>query len=497
MLLNKPGAWPVIICLLWNPKTALASDKQPQVQWISPSAGDVFTSGDSILGKWTADTAVVSPAFKLCPGGPQSSLKSRADGTGDGGSDISCGSKVYPTVQQSSGTYSISLAIPNTTTDQTWHLEMSDDFANTWSSPSFSLSPSGSPSLAPAVGAQAPLSPQSQTPTSASTTSGPVTASSIPGVNPEAASVATMLATRTPPPTAAFAIPLSIVGAILLVAVFLSLKHNRKLAEERAQDVEKLVLSRKSSVASSFKSGFSRQSDIEHALNVLSKAQSQGNVKPMPVPLFMPVEIPVPKREARRSTREAYFPEQYTEYNQRPRPRQEVRYHERPPSYHTAPLSRSQSRARSLLSSDYSSSRASSRTAVHPPSHGHHSACQSSHRLPSLRVASPLQYYEHCSDGHRKKDRHCDQRHSRSQFEGRDHDIECATHSVLDDYLPKPNPHDYSPRPPACLMPAPQRLHVRNNSAMSSRSYDEEEEEMMEVDLYGAVADSLNRARRH
>ncbi|KAJ4485331.1 hypothetical protein J3R30DRAFT_3696675 [Lentinula aciculospora] len=499
MLLNKSGVWPVILVLLWNTNPSLASAK-PQVQWVSPSGGDAFSSGDSILGKWTTDTAVVSPAFKLCPGDPQSSLGSRSDSTVDDGS---CGSKVYPTVQQSSGTYSISLAVPNTTTEQTWHLEMSDDFDNMWSSPSFSLSSTGAKSVASAAGAQVPFSAQSQTqiPTSATV----VTSTAIPQplVNPETASAATMLATRTPPPTAAFAVPLSIVGAILLVAVFLSLKHNRKLAEERAQDVEKLVLSRKSSVASSFRSGFSRQSDIEHALNVLSKAQSQWNVKTMPVPLFMPMEAPVLRREARRSTREAYYPDQYTENH---RPRQARRYHERPPSYRTAPIFselRSPSRARSLLSSVSSGTRASSRTAVHPPSHQcfehgrHYRSYKPSQRPSSLPVASPFQHSnECCSDGHRNSDQHSDPCYPRSRYGGSE-DMECVTHSVLGDYLPDLNSPGHSPDPPKCLVPAPQRLHVRNNSAMSSRSYSEEDEDMTEVDLYGAVADSLNRARRH
>ncbi|KAJ3751233.1 hypothetical protein DFH05DRAFT_172092 [Lentinula detonsa] len=496
MLLIKPGAWSVIIILLWKSNVALSSSSKPQVQWISPSAGDVFGPGDSIIGKWTTNTAVVSPNFKVCPGEPRSSLGSRSDGSENESND-SCGSKVYPTVQQSAGTYTISLAVPNITTEQTWYLEMSDDFDNVWPSPSFSLSSNGASGVPSVAGAQAPLSAQAPTTTSASTSTVTTSALPLPVVNPESdssASVATMLATRTPPPTAAFAVPLSIVGAILLVAVFLSLKHNRKLAEERAQDVEKLVLSRKSSVASSFKSGFSRQSDIEHALNVISKAQSQGKVKAMPVPLFMPVEVPVPKREARRSTREAYLPERFTEYH---RPRQEQRC-QRLPSYRTDPaftVPRSQSRARSLLSSVSSNSRASSRTAVHPPSHQcfEHGRQSRSYKS-SLQAVSPLQSseYEYRSHNHRDYDQHSVLPYPTSRYERREEDIECATQSVLGDYLPE----HHSSKPPECLIPAPQRLYVRNNSAMSSNSC-AEDEEMTEVDLYGAVADSLSRARRH
>lgn len=341
----------------------------------------------------------------------------------------------------------------------------------------------------------------------------PVTAAPVPVAEPDSASSAaatSMLATRTPPPTAAFAVPLSIVAAILLVAVFLSLRHNRKLAEERAQDVEKLVLSRKSSVASSFRSGYSRQSDIEHALNVLSKAQSQGDVKTAPVPLFMPVEVPQ-QRQPRRCTREAYQTKQYTEYY---RPSQE-----RPPSYRSAPLSssRSQSRTRSLLSSISSRSRASSRTAIHPLD-------SRSYRpsLPPVRVGSPLHCseYEYAPEEHRERD--WSHRPSRSpRYDEDTEEVDCPTHSVLDDYLfaepaPKPRLHPPGlpkpllaqplPNPPRCLIPAPHRLHVRNGSAVSPRSRsvigeeDEEEDDlemgMQELNLYDAVAESLNRARR-
>ncbi|KAF9074003.1 hypothetical protein BDP27DRAFT_1416691 [Rhodocollybia butyracea] len=491
MLPHQPGAWRVLFAtffILSDANKALASSKQPQVTWVSPSAGDIYGPGDSILGKWTCDSPVVSPAFELCPGQPESTLSKRSGG--DDSTNI-CGDKVYPTVQQSKGTYEIMLAVPNTTTEQEWYLKMTDDFENIWSSPSFSLSPNGAPSIASAAFAQAPLSAPSQTttPMSGSTLSTPVTAVPVPVMDPESApSTASMntYATRKPPPTAAFAVPLSVVGAILLVAVFLSLRHNRKLAEERAQDIEKLVPSRTSSITSSFKSGFSRQSDIEHALNVLSKANSQGDVRAMPVPLFMPVDISV-RGEARRNTRESYQPNQYTEYS-----RSGKRfYQEKPPSYRTNPVStvsRSESRARSLLSSF--SSRPSSHTALYSPS-SHHQL--PSLQLPSLRLGSPLCHFDH--------DNHRNQRPPRSPHREDTTDVECATHSVLDDYLfsdaPKNQTLPALPDPPQCLMPAPQRLHVRNSGAVSPRSCSipEEKEPQLGINPYDAVTESLNRAR--
>lgn len=394
---------------------------------------------------------------------------------------------------------------------------------STYSDASFKAE--GDSAVASAANAQAPLLAQPQTPTSTSPVAAPVTALPVPvAVSESASSVATsILATRTPISTAAFAVPLSIVGAILLVAAVLSLRHNRKLAEERAQDVEKLILSRKSSVASSLKSGFSRQSDIEHALNVLSKAQSQGDVKRMPVPLFMPVEIPF-QREARRSTRESYHANQYTEYH---RPSQERRHQDKPPSYRSAPLSspsRPQSRTRSLLSSVSSHSQAPSRTPVHLPSHHYEDREQSNNRtcetssnqLTPVQVTSPLHYSEHEYSSVQREGRDNWRPRPKSRYETyRGAEIaDCATDSVLDDYLfiesaPKPltfppslpKPPQLLSNPPRCLIPAPQRLHVRNSGAVSPMSDNiiEEEEEMTmkEVNLYDVVADSLNRARRY
>jgi hypothetical protein len=110
-----------------------------------------------------------------------------------------------------------------------------------------------------------------------------------------------VLASRSRPPTAAFAVPLSLVAAILLVAGGLSLHHRRKLGAERTRDAEQLALSRQSSL-NSFKSSSTRSDDVEHALSVLSR-----NGAPVPVPLFMPVDV---RREPRQFTREAY--PQYT-----------------------------------------------------------------------------------------------------------------------------------------------------------------------------------------
>ncbi|KAF8878444.1 hypothetical protein BD779DRAFT_1212184 [Infundibulicybe gibba] len=138
-------------------------------------------------------------------------------------------------------------------------------------------------------GPQAPfgLPPQS----SSSLASG-----STPSSPPTTASVSTLV-TRRSAPTAAFVVPLSAVGAILLVAIGLSLRHRRSLAEERARDTEKLAMSRKSSM-SSFKSA----GEVEYALNVLSRNDILANGH-APIPLFMPTEY---RREERQSTRQPF-----------------------------------------------------------------------------------------------------------------------------------------------------------------------------------------------
>src|ERR1700722_13924056 len=75
----------------------------PTVTWKSPSDGDIFGPGDTIVGQWEASTAVVSPSFRLCSAtyGLEPDLSTS--------SEDSCGSAVWPTVTQTAGSYSISM----------------------------------------------------------------------------------------------------------------------------------------------------------------------------------------------------------------------------------------------------------------------------------------------------------------------------------------------------------------------------------------------------
>jgi len=97
---------PVVFLLIFFVFSEGVSGSQSQLEWITPSAGDVVRPGDDIVGQWKADKAVVSPSFQLCLGSSQSSVSRRSEDDESGGS---CGAKVYPTVQQNGGVYSISL----------------------------------------------------------------------------------------------------------------------------------------------------------------------------------------------------------------------------------------------------------------------------------------------------------------------------------------------------------------------------------------------------
>jgi hypothetical protein len=92
------------VILLDHALCAASSD----IIWTSPSDGDIFGPGDTIVGKWNASTEAVSPSFRLCMSSePESGAvaRERKGGTDDG----SCGSAVWPNVEQSEGSYLISL----------------------------------------------------------------------------------------------------------------------------------------------------------------------------------------------------------------------------------------------------------------------------------------------------------------------------------------------------------------------------------------------------
>ncbi|KAJ6631192.1 hypothetical protein B0H10DRAFT_1981326 [Mycena sp. CBHHK59/15] len=355
------------------------------VTWISPLAQDIYGPGAVIIAKWTCPKTIVSPYFRLCmPATGQTSDSRRSDGDDGDPSDSdegeNCGATVWPTITESAGVFQVSVTVPQVTSDEGYYLQMKDNVGALMRSPIFTLSPQA-PS-GPANLPDAPIAPLASIkplyPDSPSTAA--VSAASVPTTNaanhtaPMATIDPNVLSARAPPPAAAFAIPLSAVAAILLVASGLFLKHRRKLGEERTKDAEKIGLPSRTGSRNSYKVHASRaSSEVDHALDVLSRHQlGYGSA---PVPSFMPMN--------------------YAEKRAR-NPRPATRDARGPPTY--------RSDTRSSASSRFS-------------------------RL-----------------------------HERPQED------DPATHAVLEDYMLPSPPLPSSASTPRCLLPAPRRLHVRNNA---------------------------------
>jgi hypothetical protein len=75
------------------------------VTWVSPSGGDVYGPGDTIVGEWSSPLVIVSPTFRLC-------FSSSID-EGITARDVAggCGLHMLPDVQTSSGSYVILLSV--------------------------------------------------------------------------------------------------------------------------------------------------------------------------------------------------------------------------------------------------------------------------------------------------------------------------------------------------------------------------------------------------
>lgn len=118
------------------------------VTWMSPSAGDIYKSGDSVVGQWTSEDSFSSPSFSLCT-------------SGSSDENERCGSSVWPILEKNgesnmvhlydwslyllSGTYECRYhppyrSLPTTPSAATFYLRMSNaETGKNASSPSFSL----------------------------------------------------------------------------------------------------------------------------------------------------------------------------------------------------------------------------------------------------------------------------------------------------------------------------------------------------------------------
>ncbi|KAI0271701.1 hypothetical protein BC834DRAFT_967141 [Gloeopeniophorella convolvens] len=324
------------------------------VVWSSPAPGDRFAPGDTIVGKWQAPQRVVSPSFRLCAGG--------ASG---------CGTTIWPDVQQSAGAYVVSLAAPNVSAEAGFYLQMKDDFGQTSTSPIFNLTPSPeSPSAAaaPAPDPSEPVSPQPQPAQQAPLASKPSSGASpppalpaqqppnpsqpagppalaAPSTGPAATPPAAPLvaAAHAAPPAAALAVPLSLAGAIALLAGALALHHRRRLAAERARSAKE--------ADGGAGEGEKDACDVERALFMHALL---GGVADVPGPC--------PPRRDRERTRQAYVHPAPWQWPRGPQlqsqppwyPDQQQHQHQQRPHYQ----SRGPSRALSSYSGYFGSRRA-------------------------------------------------------------------------------------------------------------------------------------------
>ncbi|KAL1686048.1 hypothetical protein GGG16DRAFT_97256 [Schizophyllum commune] len=509
----------------------LAHPALADVTWLSPSPGDIYGPADTLVAKWTADKDITSPSFRLClakggnddnnggdGGSDNDGIESRADdGLESRGSDIGgCGSQTWPDVTRSGGASMMSMAVPSVTADHPYYLSMEDDYGTRSRSPTFSLSSKRSSARPPIQSAPASPNPppaapatlnnaedpaQAQAPFAAASTPSPVAASSAPVASlapPPPPSSPEVLSSRTPVPTAAFAVPISIVGAILLIAIFLGFRQRSALRKARQRDAEKL--SRQTS-ASSFGSSSTLPGDLVTALATLKQSSPANSCHGhpqvavphsygcgMPVPLYAaPVEV---MREPRRSTRQEYrAPSVDRQYSRR--------------DEYAASWLGSQSLSRSSTRDSYHpSSRqvyggyrsSSSREPHYQPSHAPRSSRSSEHREHRPSSRSSRDYYP--SMDHMLHPQYTRTSPSRSSTRASELPVEhrrhhppsrrstirsdasgetAVTESVLADYADfedvdrdvyrrerrqREDRHRRS-RTPSCLLPAPQRLHVR------------------------------------
>ncbi|THH05564.1 hypothetical protein EW145_g4706 [Phellinidium pouzarii] len=118
-----------------SPRRRVSVGASQILGWTSPSPNSVYGPGDTIIGGWTSDKQMVSPAFSLC---------TQSQDSNDGSAENDCGETVWPSVDSNGDRSSFSLMAHAITSDANFYLRirMKEDFGNVDNSPTFSLSPS-------------------------------------------------------------------------------------------------------------------------------------------------------------------------------------------------------------------------------------------------------------------------------------------------------------------------------------------------------------------
>ncbi|KAJ6499576.1 hypothetical protein C8R47DRAFT_294032 [Mycena vitilis] len=246
---------------------AASSKSSNQVGWISPMPDDIYGPQATILAKWVSPRAVVAPSFQICMV-PTSQQDSSSELGG-------CGVTVWPEITESAGVFQAPVTVPNALWDGLFCLLMKDGSGTEMRSPVFKLSPVGAGgSSEPVAGepqAQAPLTASvpslAPSPLASSLSSAPIPSASN-QLSPPTTIDSNALSSANTIPIAAYAVPLSAVAAIVLLASGLFLKRRRRR-----------IGAEQPSRASSCKSSASRGSDIAHALQVLPRHQGSKDRK--------------------------------------------------------------------------------------------------------------------------------------------------------------------------------------------------------------------------
>ena len=88
------------------------SQRNPVVTWLSPQENDTFGSWDTLTAKWSSQEILDSPAFRLCTlpdNSMQVPFSASQNEMEEAYLDNDCGSKITPTVEESDGSFLISL----------------------------------------------------------------------------------------------------------------------------------------------------------------------------------------------------------------------------------------------------------------------------------------------------------------------------------------------------------------------------------------------------
>jgi hypothetical protein len=107
---------PLVLLVLCATSLAHSQSHSINIVWSSPSKGDTYYPGTCIYGNWSAGKPVVSPSFRLCScrSHQASSKRSEDDEQEDNGEDSdsnTCGTTIWPEVQQVDSIYSVSLYV--------------------------------------------------------------------------------------------------------------------------------------------------------------------------------------------------------------------------------------------------------------------------------------------------------------------------------------------------------------------------------------------------